>query len=119
MTWGWDTISNAASLRDGSKPVQMQMTNQPTNNMTHKQQQALSDQMITLGGYVNSYGITCLRAYWAADGLEARMLQFEPATSAFPKFFAMSGIKQVSLKDFAVLVECTEEMIHEGLITTK
>ena len=87
--------------------------------MTHKQQQALADKMITLGGYVNSYGITCLKANWVADGLEARMLQFEPATSAYPKFFAMDDIKHVSLKDFAVIVECTSGMILDGLMTTK
>ena len=87
--------------------------------MTHKQQQALADQMINLGGYVNSYGITCLKANWTSDGLEARMLQFEPATSAYPKFFAMDDTKKVSLKNFAVLVECTAGMIRDGLMATK
>jgi len=87
--------------------------------MTHRQQKALADQMIALGGYVNSHGITCLKVNWTADGTTARHLQFEPATSAYPKFFAMDDIKKVSLKDFAVLVECTEGMIREGLMTTK
>ena len=87
--------------------------------MTHKQQQALADQMISLGGYVNSYGITCLKANWSADGMTARLLQFEPANSEYPKFFAMDDIKKVSLKDFAVLVECTAGMIRDGLMTTK
>ena len=75
--------------------------------------------MISLGGYVNSYGITCLKAKWNSDGMTARLLQFEPATSEYPKFFAMDDIKKVSLKDFAVLVECTAEMVHNGLMTTK
>ena len=75
--------------------------------------------MINLGGYVNGHGITCLKANWTADGMTARYLQFEPATAAYPKFFAMDDIKKVSLKDFAVLVECTEQLIHDGLMTTK
>ena len=84
--------------------------------MTHKQQQKLADKMVSLGGYVNSYGITCLRANWVADGMNARMLQFEAATSDYPKFFAMDDTDEVSLKRFATLVDGTEDMMKDGLM---
>ena len=87
--------------------------------MTHKQQQILSDQMITLGGYVNSYGITVLRTYWVADGMNADFLQFEAATSDYPKFFAMDDTDKVSLKRFETLVEGAAWKIREGLTVAR
>ena len=84
--------------------------------MTHKQQQRLADKMVSLGGYVNSYGITCLRTNWVADGMNAKMLQFVAATSDYPKFFAMDDIDKVSLKRFATLVDNAEDLVKDGLV---